>query len=117
MTRSQIGIIQNQLTYKAYDSTKDKTLEELNYDIEAERLKQLCEITDASHPGSKFRRFFEDMKKKLTLDAKIISDYFPENKSIAEETKEKDNNTESKNEQKKLDVNKILEVLMIVKII
>ena len=65
---------------------KDKTLEELNYDIEAQRLKQLCEITDASHPGSKFRRFFEDMKKKLTLDAKIISDYFPENKSNAEET-------------------------------
>ena len=88
---------------------KDKTLEELNFDIEAQRLKQLCEITDASHPGSKFRRFFEDMKKKLTLDAKIISDYFPENKPIAEETKEKDNNTENKNEQKKLDVNKILE--------
>ena len=42
---------------------KEKTLEELNNDIEARRLKELCQITDASHPGSKFRTFFEDMKK------------------------------------------------------
>ena len=84
---------------------KEKTLEELNNDIEARRLKELCQITDASHPGSKFRTFFEDMKKKLTLDAKIKNDYFPENKPPVEESKE---NIENKNEQK-LDVNKIKE--------
>ena len=94
---------------------KEKSLEELNNDIEVQKLKELCEITDASHPGAKFRRLFEDMKKKLTLDAKIRRDYFPENEIKSEDNKEnkdnKDNkeNNENKNNENKLDINKILE--------
>ena len=66
---------------------KEKTIEEINTEIESKRLKELCEITEPSHPGSKFRRLFEDMKKKLKYDVKIKKDFFPENKLKTEESK------------------------------
>ena len=78
----------------------------MNTEIEYKRLKELCDITEPSHPGSKFRRLFEDMKKKLTLDAKIKKDFFPENELKTEESKE---NVENPKNPKKLDVNKIME--------
>ena len=86
-----------QLTYNEYQKIeqKDKTLEELNNDIEFKRLKEICEITEVNNPGAKFRRMFEDMKKKLTLDAKIKRDFFPESKVIIEENKDKDNAEDS----------------------
>ena len=70
-----------QITYADYQKLeqKEKSLEELNNDIEIQRLKELCQITDSGHPGAKFRRLFEDMRKRLELDAKIKRDYFPEN--------------------------------------
>ena len=96
------------MTFSDYQKleVKEKPLEELNIDTETKRLKELCEITEANHPGAKFRRFFEDMKKKLTLDAKIKRDYFPENEPIVEESKENAENEKNKN---KLDANKIIE--------
>ena len=66
---------------------KDKTLEEINEEIEYNRLKELFDITEPNHPGAKFRRFFEDMRKKLSLDAKIKRAYFPES-NPAQENKE-----------------------------
>ncbi len=81
------------MTYTEYQKleVKEKTLEELNTDIEIKKLKELCEITDSNHPGAKFRRLFEDMRKKLSLDAKIKKDYFPECETTLEENKDKDN--------------------------
>ena len=113
------------MTYTEYQKleVKEKTLEELNTDIEIKKLKELCEITDSNHPGAKFRRLFEDMRKKLSLDAKIKKDYFPECETTLEENKDKDNkknkefneNNEKKENkentiiQKKLDPNEIIE--------
>ena len=116
------------ITFSEYQKleVKEKTLEELNNDIELKRLKELCEITDSNHPGAKFRRLFEDMKKKLSLDAKIKKDYFPESETLLEEKKDKENqenkenniNNENKEDkekkennikQKKLDPNEIFE--------
>ena len=50
------------MTFAEYQKLeqKDKPLEELNKDIELQRLKVLCELTDAHHPGAKFRRLFEE---------------------------------------------------------
>ena len=67
---------------------KEKTLEEINEEIKKNRLKELIDITEPNHPGAKFRRFFEDMKLKLSLDAKIKKEYFPETEPSKEETKE-----------------------------
>lgn len=99
------------LTYNDYlkIEPKEKTLEEMNTDIETQKLKELFEMTDTNHPGAKFKRLFEDMKKKITLDAKIKKDYFPENeKKITEEKDNKEDN-ENKNIEQQLDINKILE--------
>ena len=87
-----------QMTFAEYQKLeqKEKTLEELNIDIEIQRLKELCELTDSNHPGAKFRRLFEDMKKKLTLDAKIKKDYFPENEELNKEKTESKENLENK---------------------
>ena len=81
---------------------KEKTLEEINGEIESKRLKELFEITEPNHPGAKFRRSFEDMRKKLSLDAKIKRAYFPD--SIQNE--ENANNDE--NTVKNIDYNKII---------
>ena len=53
------------MTFSDYQKleVKEKPLEELNIDTETKRLKELCEITEASHQGAKFRRFFEKKKK------------------------------------------------------
>ena len=81
---------------------KEKTLDEINKEAETKKLTELFQITEPNHPGAKFRRFFEDMRKKLSLDAKIKRVYFPEDNSSSEENAE--NNT-----NKKIDINKILE--------
>ena len=84
---------------------KEKTLEEINREIELNRLKELFEITEPNHPGAKFRRFFEDMRKKLSLDAKIKRVYFPESNTSTES----DNKEISEvNNYKNIDLNKIL---------
>ena len=94
------------ITYSDYQKieAKEKTLEEMNSETEMNRVKELCEITEANHPGAKFKRLFEDMRKKLTIDAKIKKDYFPESEPPKEENKENEDNN-----QKKLDANKIIE--------
>ena len=86
------------MTFAEYQKLeqKEKTLEELNIDIEIQRLKELWELTDSNHPGEKFRRLFEDMKKRLTLDAKIKKDYFPENEELNKEKTESKENLENK---------------------
>ena len=84
---------------------KEKTLEEINREIELNRLKELFEITEPNHPGAKFRRFFEDMRKKLSLDAKIKRVYFPESNSSTES----DNKEISEvNNYKNIDLNQII---------
>ncbi len=42
----------------------------MNKETELKKLIELFKITEPNHPGAKFRRFFEDMRKKLSLDAK-----------------------------------------------
>ena len=81
---------------------KEKTLEEINGEIESKRLKELFEITEPNHPGAKFRRFFEDMRKKLSLDAKIKRAYFPESN-----TSQGNNETTESNIQN-IDIKKII---------
>jgi len=80
---------------------KDKTLEEMNKETELKKLTELFQITEPNHPGAKFRRFFEDMRKKLSLDAKIKRAYFPEDNSSQED------NAENKSD-KNIDVEKII---------
>ena len=46
---------------------KEKTLDEINNEINSNKLKELIEITEPNHVGAKFRRFFEDMKIKLAI--------------------------------------------------
>ena len=71
---------------------KEKSLEQINSEIELNKLKELFEMTEPNHPGAKFRRIFEDMRKKLSLDAKIKRAYFPD--SIQnEENANNDENT------------------------
>ena len=41
---------------------KEKSLEQINSEIELNKLKELFEMTEPNHPGAKFRRIFEDMK-------------------------------------------------------
>ena len=74
---------------------KEKTLEEINGEIESNRLKELFEITEPNHPGAKFRRFFEDMRKKLSLDAKIKRAYFPEDNPTQENEDNEINNIQN----------------------
>ncbi len=49
----------------------EKTLEEINNEIKSNRIQALCDITEHHNPGFKFRRLFENMKKKLRIDEKI----------------------------------------------
>ena len=81
---------------------KEKTLEEINEEIESNRLKELFEITEPNHPGAKFRRFFEDMRKKLSLDAKIKRAYFPESNTS------KENNETTESNIQNIDIKKII---------
>ena len=74
---------------------KEKSLDEINRGIESNRLKELFEITEPNHPGAKFRRFFEDMRKKLSLDAKIKRDYFPDDNPTQENKDNEENNVKN----------------------
>ena len=54
------------LTQEEYDSLeqKEKTLEEMNTERKSQKIRELCDIVEANHAGSKFKRMFEDMRKK-----------------------------------------------------
>jgi len=64
------------LTQEEYDSLeqKEKTLEEMNAERKSQKIRELCDIVEANHAGSKFKRMFEDMRKKLRVDEKIQVD-------------------------------------------
>ena len=64
------------LTQEEYDSLeqKEKSLEEMNQERNSEKIKELCDIVEANHAGAKFKRMFEDMRKKLHVDEKIQVD-------------------------------------------
>ena len=64
------------LTQEEYDSLeqKEKTLEEMNIERKSNKIRELCDIVEANHAGSKFKRMFEDMRKKLRVDEKIQVD-------------------------------------------
>ena len=81
---------------------KEKTFEEINGEIESQRLKELYEITEPNHPGAKFRRFFEDMRKKLSLDAKIKRTYFPDSNPEEENINNNENAVKNIENQKNL---------------
>ena len=90
---------------------KEKSLEQINSEIELNKLKELFEMTEPNHPGAKFRRIFEDMRKKLSLDAKIKKDYFPE-ENISSDLQNIEENKENKENidinTQNFDLNKIL---------
>ena len=64
------------LTQEEYDSLeqKEKSLEEMNQERYSQKIKELCDIVEANHAGAKFKRMFEDMRKKLHVDEKIQVD-------------------------------------------
>ena len=73
----------------------------MNKETELKKLTELFKITEPNHPGAKFRRFFEDMRKKLSLDAKIKRAYFPEDNSSQEDNADNNSN-------KNIDIEKII---------
>ena len=64
------------LSQEEYDSLeqKEKSLEEMNIERKSNKIRELCDIVEANHAGSKFKRMFEDMRKKLRVDEKIQVD-------------------------------------------
>ena len=46
----------------------------MNKERNSQKIKELCDIVEANHPGAKFKRMFEDMRKKLRVDEKIQVD-------------------------------------------
>ena len=64
------------LSQEEYDSLeqKEKSLEEMNTERKSQKIRELCDIVEANHAGSKFNRMFEDMRKKLRVDEKIQVD-------------------------------------------
>ena len=64
------------LTQEEYDKleNKEKSLEEMNTERNSEKIRELCDIVEANHAGVKFKRMFEDMRKKLRVDEKIQAD-------------------------------------------
>ena len=53
---------------------KEKPLEEMNKERYSQKIRELCDIVEANHAGTKFKRMFEDMRKKLRVDEKIQVD-------------------------------------------
>ena len=64
------------LTQEEYDSLeqKEKSLEEMNQERNSQKIKEICDIVEANQAGAKFKRMFEDMRKKLHVDEKIQVD-------------------------------------------
>lgn len=60
--------------YDKIDPKPEKTLEEINKERYSTIIKELCEIVEPNHAGVKFKRNFEDMRKKLRVDEKIQLD-------------------------------------------
>ena len=46
----------------------------MNQERNSQKIKELCDIVEANHAGAKFKRMFEDMRKKLRVDEKIQVD-------------------------------------------
>ena len=64
------------LSQEEYDALeqKEKPLEEMNKERYSQKIRELCDIVEANHAGTKFKRMFEDMRKKLRVDEKIQVD-------------------------------------------
>ena len=64
------------LTQEEYDALeqKEKSLEEMNQERKSQKIRELCDIVEPNHAGAKFKRMFEDMRKKLRVDEKIQVD-------------------------------------------
>ena len=46
----------------------------MNKERKSQKIQELCDIVETNHAGSKFKRMFEDMRKKLRVDEKIQVD-------------------------------------------
>ena len=46
----------------------------MNTERKSAKIRELCDIVEANHAGSKFKRMFEDIRKKLRVDEKIQVD-------------------------------------------
>ena len=46
----------------------------MNKERKSQKIRELCDIIEANHAGTKFKRMFEDMRKKLRVDEKIQVD-------------------------------------------
>ena len=46
----------------------------MNKERYSQKIRELCDIVEANHAGTKFKRMFEDMRKKLRVDEKIQVD-------------------------------------------
>ena len=64
------------LTQEEYDSLeqKEKSLEEMNTERKSQKIRELCDIVEANHAGSKFKRMFEDMRDNTKLDEKTLNE-------------------------------------------
>lgn len=66
------------LTQEEYDKIEnkdpEKSLADVNKERKSEKIRCLCEIIEQGNPGFKFKRNFDDMRKKLRVDDKIQAD-------------------------------------------
>ena len=64
------------LTEEEYSQIEqpEKSIEEMNEERKSLKIKDMCDICEPNQPGFKFRRNFEDMRKKLRVDEKIQID-------------------------------------------
>ena len=60
------------LTQEEYDSLeqKEKSLEEMNTERKSQKIRELCDIVEANHAGSKFKRMFDE-KIQVDLNLKL----------------------------------------------
>lgn len=54
--------------------TKEQTLEEINKERHSTKVQLICDIVEPNNPGAKFKKNLDDMKKKLRVDERLITD-------------------------------------------
>ena len=49
----------------------ERKLKDVNDDIRNQKIQAICDVVEPGHPGYRFKRMYEDMKRKLRVDEKI----------------------------------------------
>lgn len=51
----------------------ERKLKDVNDDILSQKVQAICDVVEPGHPGFRFKRMYEDMKRKLRVDEKLQS--------------------------------------------